>query len=750
MTNPLDRHRQIVGVSWTCPQLVVGLVLFSLLALEQARAQEGSIERRPTIGVAFEGGGALGLGHVGVLEWLEKKHIPVDYVAGTSMGGLVGGLYAAGNSPAEIRLLMRGIDWNEVVGGRIPFQDLSYRRKEDQRAYPNDIELGLRHGLSLPGGLNSGQQVKLILDRAALPYSFITSFDELPIPFRCVATDLGTGTAHVFKDGSLSEALRATMSLPAIFTPVVTKEGKIFVDGGLMNNLPVDVVKAMGADIVIAIYLETSPFDPKTAQSLFSVAGQTVNVMIAANERHNMEAADILVTVNLSGYTSMDYNAADKIADKGYEGAEKKASLLSRLAVNDAAWQEYVTRRTARRIRTVPTPQFVKVQGTSPQLASELEKSFANAVGSPVDTDVLDKQLVVATGTGRFSSLSYQMVQRDGQDGLLIDTVEKTYAPPILQPGIVIDGSQYNNPLFSVGARLTVMDWGGFGSQWRTDVSVGAVYSLNSEYYRPFTKGSRWFYAPRILASSSPLNLYSQGKQLAEYGIGHAAGEFDIGYAFNRYSEFRLGYDMGYERATLRVGSPDLPRIGGQLSSSSIQYNLINVDDPVIPMSGEYLTSSYQYIDHAPGTSEAYSAAQMNALVFHRISKKGSLFLGGEGGSTFGHHSGIPQYFLGGGLRLGAYGENEIPTDQYFLFRVGYIREIAQLNPLFGGKIYLLAFGEVAKPYGDLLPDVSPPHLPADVNGGVVVKTLFGPLFLAGAYGESGNHKIYFQLGRVF
>lgn len=730
--------------------LAVGLFLLSLFAPEGTRAQDGSIVRRPTIGVAFEGGGALGLGHVGVLEWLEKNHIPVDYVAGTSMGGLVGGLYAAGNSPAEIRQIMRGIDWNEVVGGRIPFQDLSYRRKEDQRAYPNDIELGLRHGLSLPGGLNSGQQVKLILDRAALPYSFITNFDELPIPFRCVATDLGTGQAHVFKDGSLSLALRATMSLPAIFTPVVTEDGKIFVDGGLMDNLPVDIVKGMGADIVIAIYLETSPFDPKTSQSVFSVVGQTVSVMIAANERHNMEAADILVTVNLAGYTSMDYNAGDKIADKGYEGAEKKAALLSRLAVNDNAWKEYLARRNARRIKTVPTPQFVEVRGTSPQLASDLEKSFASAVGTPVDTEALGKDLVVATGTGRLSSLSYQMVQRDGQDGLQIDAVEKAYAPPILQPGIFIDGSQYNNPLFSLGARLTVMDWGGFGSQWRTDVSVGAVYALNSEYYKPFTKDSHWFYAPRIIASSSPLDLYSGGKQLAQYGIGHAAGEFDIGYAFNRYSEFRVGYDMGYERATLRVGSPDLPRAGGQLSASSIQYSLINVDNPVIPMSGEYLTSSYQYIDHAPATSGGYSAAQLNALVFHKISKKGSIFLGGEAGSTFGHQGGIPQYFLGGGLRLGAYGENEIPTDQYFLFRAGYIRELAQLNPLFGGKIYLLAFGEVAKPYGELLPGVSPPYLPADVNGGLVVKTLFGPLFLAGAYGENGNRKIYFQLGRIF
>ncbi len=731
-------------------QFIIGLFLLSLLAPESARPQTEPAQRRRTIGVAFEGGGALGLGHVGVLEWLEKNHIPVDYVAGTSMGGLVGGLYSAGNSPAEIREIMRGIDWNEVVGGRIPFQDLSYRRKEDKRAYPSDIELGLRHGLSLPGGLNSGQQVTLILDRAALPYSFIGNFDELPIPFRCVATDLGTGKAHVFRDGSLSLALRSTMSLPAIFTPVVTADGNVFVDGGLMNNLPVDIVKAMGADIVIAIYLETSPFDPKTAQSLFSVAGQTVNVMIAANERHNMEAADILITVNLAGYTSRDYKAGDTIADKGYEGAEKKASLLSGLALADDAWQKYLTRRNARRIRTLPTPQFVEVRGTSPELASDLEKSFANAVGIPLNTETLDKDLTVSTGTGRLSSLSYQMVHRDGQDGLLIDAVEKAYAPPILQPGVFIDGSQYNNPLFTIGARVTVMDLGGFGSEWRTDMSVGSVYALNSEYYKPFSRDSRWFYAPKITASSSPLNLYSQGKELAQYGIGHASGEFDIGYAFNRFSELRFGYNFGYERTTLRVGAPDLPRTGGQLSASSVQYNLINVDNPVVPMSGEYLYGSYQYIDHAPATSSAYSAAQLNFTVFHRISQKGSIFFGGQGGTTFGHEEGIPQYFLGGGLRLGAYGQNEIPTDQFFLFRAGYIRQLSQLNPLLGGKIYLLGFGEVAKPYGEVLPGVLPPNLPADVTGGLVINTLAGPLFLAGAYGESGHHKIYFQLGRIF
>ena len=185
MSRGLNQCRRNAGIRRTRAHIAVGVLLTGLLGTKAARAGDGAVVvKRPTIGVAFEGGGALGLGHVGVLEWLEKNHIPVDYIAGTSMGGLVGGLYATGNSPVEIRTLMRKIDWDEVVSGRVDFEDLSYRRKQDQRAYPNYIELGLRNGLSFPGGLNSGQQVRMILDRAALPYSYIKNFDELPIPFR--------------------------------------------------------------------------------------------------------------------------------------------------------------------------------------------------------------------------------------------------------------------------------------------------------------------------------------------------------------------------------------------------------------------------------------------------------------------------------------------------------------------------------------------------------------------------------------
>ena len=217
---------------------------------------------RPKIGVALEGGGALGLAHIGVLQWFEDHHIPIDYIAGTSMGGLVGGLYASGKSPEQLRELTLQQNWDIIIGGREQYQDLSFRRKEDLRAYPNSLIAGLKHGLALPAGLNAGQEISLLIDHETLPYSRISSFDQLPIPFRCVATDLVSGKEVVFQDGSLAKAMRATMSIPGLFSPILDGE-KMYVDGGLLRNLPTDIVRKMGADIVIAVHFEKAPAKPE-------------------------------------------------------------------------------------------------------------------------------------------------------------------------------------------------------------------------------------------------------------------------------------------------------------------------------------------------------------------------------------------------------------------------------------------------------------------------------------------------------
>src|SRR5215468_9533627 len=304
------------------------LALFVLVNFCSAQdlAAPGSVAlgNRPKIGLVLEGGSALGLAHIGVITWLEEHQIPITYVAGTSMGGLVGGMYATGKSPTEMHELVDNIHWGEVLRGETPFRDLDYRRKEDKRDYPNNLEFGLKHGVRFPEGFNSGHEVGLILDRIALPYSGVKSFDELPIPFACVAADLLSGKEYVFRKGSLATALRSTMSLPGVFTPVRTND-HIFADGGILNNLPTDVARTMGADIVIGVHLQVKKLDPAESLSSVSVLSRSVSVVVATTELRGMERADILITVDLSNYDSLDYEKSKEMSKLGYEATQSKA-----------------------------------------------------------------------------------------------------------------------------------------------------------------------------------------------------------------------------------------------------------------------------------------------------------------------------------------------------------------------------------------------------------------------------------------
>ena len=543
---------------------------------------------RPTLGLVLEGGGALGLAHIGVITWMEEHHIPVNYVAGTSMGGLVGGMYATGLSPAEVRQLINGIDWDQVLSGVTPFRDLSFRRKQDAHDFPGQLEFGLRNGLQFPSGFNTGQAVNLVLDSVALPYSEIGSFNDLPIPFACVATDLVSGKPHVFRDGSLALAMRSTMSLPGIFTPV--RSGKhLFADGFLLDNLPIDVGKEMGADVVLGVHLETAPMDPNTNLSSFGVLGQSIAVMSEVNVVRSMEQADLLIVVPLQKYTSLDYNKADAIIKLGYDAAASKASVLSTFSVSDAEWEDYLSKRNARR-KTAPIPKFVEVTGTSPEMAKAMEKQMSPLVGQPVEPKQIDQNMMTIVGLGRFSTATYSMTEKNGEQGLQVQAEQKSYAPPLVRPLIVIDGSEYNNVLFSIGARITFMDVGSYRSELRNDIILGSQYELASEYYHPFTTTSNWFIAPRLGVNSQQFNIYSSNTQVASYRIREALGGLDTGYSFGRTGEFRLGYEGGYQKATPVIGNvPTLPTTSGTTGDVKIQYQLNTLDDPVIPRSGTSL-----------------------------------------------------------------------------------------------------------------------------------------------------------------
>jgi NTE family protein len=725
---------------------IIFIFLWLLLPLPLL-AQQNPVPRvRPRIGVALEGGGAMGLAHIGVLKWFEEHHIPVDYVAGTSMGGLVGGFYATGMSPDELKTLIDGMDWRKILSDRTPYEDLAFRRKEDQRAYPNSLIFGLRNGLSLPAGLNAGHQIGLLIDRVTLPYDEMASFDALPVPFRCVATDLVSRKPYVFKDGSLAGALRATMSIPGAFSPV--HDGKaVFVDGGLLNNLPTDVVRQMGAEIVIAVHLEIAPPEAKNIQSVFAVLDQSVHVVVENNELRSLAQADAVISVQLQEYHTLDYAKSAQIMNLGYEAASSRARLLEAFALNDVEWQEHQKVRAAKKLGDVPTPQFIEVTGTNAHEATDVTRYVKRFQGKPVNPEKLDEVLTRLTGVGRYDSAGYRLIEKNGQTGLLVQVVEKNYAPPMLQTAFEVDGSQSGNVDFTMGTRFTFMDVAGFRSEWRTDLLLGNTYGIQTELFRPFRAESRWFFAPHADASDTTFQIYAKDDPLADYRIYRINIGGDVGYSFGRFSELRVGYEIGSLNTKLRLGSPEIPSVVGRVGQTRLHYLLDHTDDPVIPRRGFSAETNFRWFDQSPGARGGFPSMDLKLGYFQPITRPASLFVESEGGTTFGATStGIPQFFLGGPARLGAYGQNEFQGNQYYLFRAGYLHDLLTLPPFLGKKVYAVGSYEIGKMYGV----TTGTDLPDDVAAGFLAETALGPFFIGGSVGDSGHRKWFFQLGRVF
>jgi NTE family protein len=705
-----------------------------------------SLSSRPSLGLVLEGGGALGLAHIGVLKWMEEHRIPVRYISGTSMGGLVGGVYATGYSADETRELIESINWRQVLGGQVPYRDLSFRRKEDAGDYPNQLEFGLRKGVQFPEGFNSGQQVVMILNQVALPYSEMRSFDDLPTPFRCVATDLINNTEHVFDKGSLSLALRSTMSLPGIFSPVRT-DGHIFVDGGLMDNLPVDVAKQMGADITIAVHLESKPLEANAPLSALGVLGQSVSVVIAANVLRSMERADVLISVPLTDYSLMQFNRYESIIKAGYQAAESKAALLSKFSVDEATWQQYLAERGARR-KTAPVPKFVEVTGASPKVAKPIQQTLANNIGKPVNHTELQNELMRELGNGRFNTLSYQMTNRDGVPGILVQADPKPYAPPTVRPLLLLDGTNLGNVYFSVGARITFLDFGSHRAELRNDVILGSEYGIRTQYFRPLTPTSSWFIAPSAFADNQQYPLYDDDTLIAQFRQRSAGGGMQFGYEFGNVAQLAVGYLAAQRSLRPEVGnSSELPSVSGRYGLTSLQFAFNEFDDPVIPRSGKNADFIGGYVDSSPGAKEGYGISQARVTKFFQLNEPASIFLTGDAGTTYGSiKTGIPPFSLGGNRLFLAYGINELVTDQYYAGRAGYLHQLVKLPPLLGDKIYLAGIFEAGKVFGPYVRS----QVPGNLAGGIIINTIFGPVTFGGAFGTAGRRRVFFTLGRTF
>jgi NTE family protein len=725
-----------------------GTTLAVVLLVCQSPALAGTAGPSPRIGLVLSGGGARGIAHIGVLQWLEEHRIPVHCVAGTSMGGLVGGFYAMGYSSAEILDLVRTFDWKEALGSGPSYPDMSFRRKEDRRQYQVDVEIGLKAGASLSPGLVSPHFIGLFFDRVTLPYWSLTSFDDLPIPFRCLATDFIKAQPVVLRDGPLGSALRATMSIPGVLPPA-QRDGKTLVDGGLLNNIPTNVMKAeLKPDLVIAVDTGTRLGDLKKIATLGGVLDQSIVVMTIDSDRRNLAMADIVIAPDLGGISTLDFSSFEPVVGIGYEAAAVKRLVLEKFTVDEAAWQQLLAQRSARRRTSAPTPAAIAVSGVPRPARDEIAKRFERFRGQSTDTGNLEKSLTRLVGEGRYQSIGYALEPADtpGTAALRLNFNEKTYAPPTLKPGLEIESSDVNDVHFTIGGRLTFFDVGRWGSEWRNDFNLGFNTLAGSEYYFPLGGWSGMFVAPRATWTRGRQNVFESDQRVAEYKVNRIGGGIDLGRS-GRLDEVRVGYVLNRFDAQVATGDPLLPSIRGNESYAKVQYSLDSTDSPGLPHRGARFSTEGRWYTSTPGAEGDLKQAEARLWVFIPVSAKGTVITAGSIGTSFGSTAPPGQQFtLGGPFRLGAFERDRFRGSNYTLGQLGYLRQISQLPPLLGGKLDLVIWGDL----GGAFEEFRETKHRAVFSGGVVMETRFGPVSFTGSWGDGGHGKIWFSLGRLF
>lgn len=705
---------------------------------------------RPRIGLALSGGGALGLAEIGVIRWMEENHIPVDRVAGTSMGSIIGVMYATGMSPTEIQEFAEKIDWDEAFLPEPVYTQLSYRRKQDRRDFLIEAPLGLKHGLNGPNGFNSGQGVGLLLDRIAFPESSVATFDDLPIPFRCVATDMLSGQGVVLRDGPLAQAVRASMAIPGVFTPVEIN-GHVLADGGMVQNIPVETVLAMDADAVIAVELRLPPGDPKELETLTGVLTRAVDVMITQNERRSLALAKATVSISMGGFTATDYSRVKELVELGYKSAASQSAALLPYALKDPdEWQQYLAARAARKHRPPDKVETVEVVGADSDTDSRIEKHLTKALRGPLDLSKVDTQLTRLAGEGEFDRLGYEGFTQNGVPALRITTHEKSYGPPFVDLAVNVNGSGVAAFDFSAGARLTFMDVAHRGGEWRNDLLFGSSNLAASEFYQPIGQ-SPFFIAPYAFASKLARNSFSGLTRVAVFGDQRAGGGIDIGYNSGRRSEFRIGYEIFDGKLSPLIGATGLPIVNGSTGEFRARYVWDGQDSPSVPSRGTRVMATASRVLQSPGLAHPIGQFDVQTSTFVPLGEKTSLFFDVSGGTTFRGSAGPFQVFaLGGPFRLGAYLPYEFLGNHYAYGSLGFRRELYRLPALVGKKIYWGGWYEAGTAFGTATDDPGPVIVRGTFNLGVITDTIVGPIALAGSVSPTGQSRVNFSIGRLF
>ena len=713
-----------------------------------------STAQPPRVGVAFGGGSARGIAHVGVIRWLEEHRIPIDVAAGTSMGGLVGGAFATGMDADELQAFINAIDWDELFGAS-SFEYKNVRRKADARAYPSRLEFGLKDGRIVPPtALNNGQSVELMLARITAPYFDIEDFDALPTPFRTVAVDLLSAEPVVMRSGSLADALRATMSLPLAFPPVDV-DGRLLVDGGAMNNVPADVVRAMGAGRVVAVNVGDLSNREGVDASMLGLTSETMEAMMRASTRRALMSADVVVNVPLKEYGSLDWRRAPDLMDEGYRAAEAMRDQLLPFAVTESEFEAWRAARQARRRTAMPLPTFVQLDGFGPSDAKRLEVLLARHVGAPVDVAGVEQDIAAMAGLDRYQSVTWRLMRDTARGvGLRVRGRVKPYGPPFLMLGLTLENTTSNDFRVSASARYLAFDPVGSGSELRIDGTIGSDASLAAELYRPIAS-TPLFIAPYAGVATATFDLIEEDAVIARYRQTIPRIGLNVGVNLGARSDLRLGAYVGRSSASIETGDPGFPELSGKQSGAVLAWRIDTQDSPVVPSGGVYSQIRLTQIFDAPelaadvpfpyDTSLTQLSGSANQM--WSIGARNRLFVYGALGTSFDAAPLPPDEFaLGAPFRLGAYDLGEFRGAHGYAATGGYLRRIGRLPDFLGGPVFAGAWLE----NGDAFDNWSDATWRSNGGAGVVLDTIVGPMILAGSWSFDGRWRTYLNVGRTF
>ncbi len=703
---------------------------------------------RPRIGLALSGGGARGLAHIGVLKILEELRVPIDVIAGTSMGAIVGGLYASGKSPDEIAREMERVDWVALFDDRPPRPDLPYRRKQDESSAFIDLELGLRSGrILLPRGLIAGQKLGFLFKSLTTRAAFIADFDRLPIPFRAVATDLADGSMVVLSGGDLADALRASMSLPGTLVPAEI-DGRHLVDGGLVRNLPVDVARGMGADVVIAVDV-TTPFDPvESLKTLADVTRQVTDMMTQDNVTGQARSADLLIRPDLAAVSATNFAAGAEALRRGEEATRARADLLGRYSLPPDAFEARLG-EVRGALAALPTRiDSVRIEGASRVDRRILESRIRTRSGATLDLGLLQADLSRLYGLGDFEKVDYRLSRTDGGANLLIHAQEKPWGPNYLRFGLTFVNDLEGDSTYGVRARYTRTRVNALGAEWRSDVKIGRDRSLASEFHQPLDFSGVFFVAPSVSLFDQFVNLYDGDRRVAEYEPRGGTVALDAGAELDRYGEVRVGVVRGRVKAAAAIGTTNLPRFDIATAGFTGRVVIDRLDSPYFPSQGRYGLVDLFLSRRSLGADLSYDKlAGSFSQVFHRGRHR--VYVALDGGTNLGTE--VPFYddfSVGGFGSLSGFKEGQLRGPLFGVARLGYYVRSGGLSGRFGRGVYLGGWMEA----GNAWATRSEARLNNLIYSGTVgagVDTFLGPVYLVYGQSDNGHGSFYLSLGRT-